>query len=280
MKAVVFAGGGASRLSRYIGTYNKHFMPLGKSLVIEQGVRDLQSAGVREFLVITNRGWEDDFQYAFHERLGIRPPNLTIVSSEAKNSPLPDVLLLASQFVGNERFLLYLGDNLFLSPSPVPTMHDMIASANPNLILLTLSAEPSQFGVVRLGRQNSKIDSIVEKPEEAGYRWVVTGLAVYSSRVFQLARELIDAGNPKRSLSDINNMLLLRHELHFTTYQGIWYDVGTDRRYFQSLDSIWRSHGALDFDLASCPRPNTLLRTPLAQKIERLSWEIGNGRFK
>jgi glucose-1-phosphate thymidylyltransferase len=281
MKTVVLAGGGATRLAKFIGTYNKHFIPLGKTLVIEKAIRDLVSAGATEFYLITNSGWEEDFLTFLQEKLKLRRSCVTVVPSKAPFIPLPDVLLQAKDFIGQDSFILYLGDNLFMN-SPVPLIKSLINQRPPNTIVLALSNEPSHFGVATFNHKDSRnlINRIEEKPKAEGFHWVVTGLAKYTPEVFDVARLLIQSRNQKRSLSDIHNVLIKERKLHFETWLGLWYDVGTYKRYFKSLDGIWIANGQLQFDLNLCPRPELLKGTLLAEMINQYTWETAREKFK
>ncbi len=281
MKAVVFAGGAATRLARYIGSYNKHLIPLGKTLVIERGIHDLLRGGATQIYLITNHGWEDEFQSLLRNKLKIRGSCVTVVSSNAPSLPLPDVLLLAKDFIGTDSFLLYLGDNLFLN-SPVPLIRSLIARGRANTIVLSLSNEPSHFGVVRFRDYNGHhhIRRIEEKPNENGYRWVVSGLAKYTPEVFDIAQVLAQSMNRRRSLSDLHNVLIREQKLQFVAWPGLWFDVGTSTRYFRSLDGIWTTSGQLQFDLNICPRAELLKGTRLAEMITQFTWEKAHEKFE
>lgn len=280
MKAVIFAGGSATRLEKYIGSYNKHCIPLGKTLVIEKGIRDLILAGATEFYLITNSGWESDFHMLLVDKLRLKRSCVTVAHSMAPSQPLPNVLLQAEDFVGKDSFILYLGDNLFVNPPVVPLIKSLITQRRPNTIVLTFKDEPSHFGVARFDSEGDVISSIDEKPADRGYRWVVTGLAKYSPEVFEVARLLKQSGNPKHSLSDMHNILLGQQKLSFVRYHGQWFDVGTCKRYFRSLDEILNVHGLLHFDLKLCPRAELLRDTLLAEKINQFTWEMAHERFK
>jgi len=281
MKAVVFAGGAAARLARYIGGYNKHLMPLGKALVIEIAIRDLMLAGAKQFFVITNPGWEGDFCALLTHRLALSPSRLEVGASRSKHLPLTDVLLQAEEFVGRHSFLLYLGDNLFL-PSPVPVLQSLLVPKVDNELVLALSDQPQDFGVVRFGQTGAAIARIDEKPalpvDEPAFQWVATGLARYTPEVFEIARSLRQTNDLRRSLSDLHNVLIARNRLRFLRWPGAWFDIGTYRRYRRCLDGLWSLAGQLHFDLAECPRPELLRDTLLAERINQLNWELKHGR--
>ena len=108
MKAVIFAGGAAQRLSKYIGSYNKHLIPIGNILVIEKGIKDLIKAGINEFIIITNHGWEDIFFNFIKDRCKLNSSQINVCSSKRKILPLADVLLEAKSYIEGQDFLLFL----------------------------------------------------------------------------------------------------------------------------------------------------------------------------
>lgn len=295
MKVVLFAGGAATRLEECIGrNYNKHLLPLGKTLVVEKGIEDLLKAGADQFYVITNAGWETVFLDFFKQRLKLSPPQVVVESSQTPLLPLPDVLLQAKDFVGKDNFILFLGDNLFLdSPvppvSPASLIKSLMARPDSNIIVLATSDEPSQFGTAKFDADSGRIVSFVEKPEAGNISpWVVTGLAKYSPRVFEIAHLLIQANTPKRSLSDIHNALLELSVLHkqtpllyYVKWLGPWFDIGAYNRYKAALINIWNTAGnELQFDLNCCPVPEILTATLLPNRLEQFIWEMRHERHK
>lgn len=289
MKAVVFAGGAAYRLSKFIGSYNKHLLPIyDDDTVIEKGLKNLIKAGINEFLFITNDGLEDIFFFFIKDKYKLHSSQLIVRSSKKKILPLADVLLEAKDYIEGQDFILFLGDNLFLpaldselKETPVELIKELIPLKNTNWIVMAESVEPKHFGVIKFkDSQNKIIDHIEEKPDEIGVRWVVTGLSRYNPEVMKIAELLIVSKDENRSLSDIHNILINEKKLNIRRWTGQWFDIGTSERYFQSLDSLQKTEGKKVINIDNCPLAAKFLETKFAERIVKLNWEVKHGQVR
>src|ERR671939_325312 len=108
MKGVILAGGTGSRLDPLTRVTNKHLLPVGNKPMIQWAVDALAEAGVRDLLLVTGTDHIGDFrayfgndvQYAQQERAG----------------GIAEALGLARDFVGGERLVVLLGDNIYGGP--------------------------------------------------------------------------------------------------------------------------------------------------------------------
>src|ERR671936_2008693 len=105
MKGVILAGGTGSRLDPLTRVTNKHLLPVGAQPMVQWAVDALGEAGVRELILVTGSDHVDDFrrylgsevEYAQQERAG----------------GIAEALGLARDFVGDERMVVMLGDNIY-----------------------------------------------------------------------------------------------------------------------------------------------------------------------
>lgn len=237
MKAVVFAGGQAKRLSILAKGFNKHLLPIADEAVIERGLTALAAGGIRELLVITNRGWEEAFSFLFRERGGYRFSYIEITTSQRPDLPLADVLYEAKDFTGAEDFLLLFGDNLFLG-SLEQTVMGLATKTGPPRIVLSFASDPERFGVPVF--KNSRLDHIVEKPSQAWSHMVVTGLAKYSEEVYGIIESLPNDDPACRDLTAVHNVLASQGGLGYYLWKELWLDVGTPGAYVQAIQAVLR----------------------------------------
>jgi len=96
-------------------------------------------------------------------------------------------------------------------------------------ILLKEVPDPHRFGVAEL--KDGKIVSIEEKPKNPKSNFIVTGIYMYDSQVFDIIKTLKPSQRGELEITDVNNEYIRRGELYFDFLKGWWTDAGT----FESL---------------------------------------------
>lgn len=113
MKGVILAGGKGTRLHPLTRLMNKHLLPVGKYPMVCYGIDRLRRGGITDILLIISKqsaGQYTDFLGSGAE-FGV---NLTYKIQEAAGG-IAEALELAEGFIlPGERFVVLLGDNLFM----------------------------------------------------------------------------------------------------------------------------------------------------------------------
>ena len=238
MKCVIFAGGVGSRISSITGGSNKHLLPIAGKPMISHVINNLYISGIDEFLIITNNGWEPNFEFALaKDSANIEKSRIKVIHSNNPEDQLGDVLYKSIDFVQNEDFLLHLGDNLFMD-DPGLLYSSLIQMHGQNHIILAKAKDSHHFGVPLF--QKGHLINIVEKPVKAKiskFGIVSTGLYRYTKQVFSVIQEMIFDNREVRDITAINNQLLINGKLDFTLYSGKWFDIGLPENY-QEISSI------------------------------------------
>lgn len=279
MKAVIFAGGMGTRLSELIGNFNKQLLPMGKEPIIIKSLLQLYKGGIDEFIIMTDKEWIDCFHSLFNNKNVIDKEIFFCIKIQAckeKGLPLLDILDEASSFIGQEEFLLYLGDNLFIE-SPEILIKKLINTTNINLIVLANAIHPENFGVPTI--VNSKIKQIIEKPTNPSSNLVVTGIAKYTNEIYEIIRFLIRKNAPHRDLTSLHNILIKNNKLDHTIWNGKWFDIGTIESYKMALTSMRKlNKGLLSFS-ENHSISNILKKYKIYNKIVSLYEEVNNDKI-
>jgi glucose-1-phosphate thymidylyltransferase len=101
MKGVILAGGTGSRLE-----------PLTKFPMIYWSILKLKEAGINEILIVTNKKHLNSFiqLLGLGEDLDV---NIQFKIQGNEGGGIADALILAKNFINNEKFVVLLGDNIF-----------------------------------------------------------------------------------------------------------------------------------------------------------------------
>ncbi len=231
MKGVVLAGGLGKRLEPLTRVTNKHLLPVYNQPMIYYPVKTLISAGIREILIVTGGNNAGDFLRLLGngEDFGIKAIQYVYQKGERG---IADALKLAENFVGREKFIVILGDNV-LDQSIKPYADQFNRQNEGARILIKKVPNPERFGVVQL--KDKKIISIVEKPKRPLSDYIVTGVYMYDHQVFDFIRQLKPSARGEFEITDVNNMYLEKHQLHYNVLKGSWTDCGI-------FDSLYRAN--------------------------------------
>jgi len=226
MKGVILAGGTGSRLYPLTKVTNKHLLPVGKYPMIFYPIFKLKKAGITNILIVTGTehmgsmvqllGSGHDFGVKFTYK----------VQDEAGG--IAQALGLAQEFVGEDRCVVLLGDNIF-QDDITPYVDKFNHQKKGARLLIKEVPDPSRYGVPQLNGQ--KIIAIEEKPQKPKSHFCVTGIYMYDIQVFDFISKLKPSQRGELEITDVNNYYIQKDELEYDILQGFWTDAGT----FESL---------------------------------------------
>src|SRR4051812_44606449 len=108
MKGVVLAGGTGSRLDPLTRITNKHLLPVYDKPMVMYAIDALRDAGVTELMLVTGGEHVEDFRRLLGDELEY--------GNQVRPGGIAEALGLARDFVGAERVIVMLADNIFGGP--------------------------------------------------------------------------------------------------------------------------------------------------------------------
>ena len=104
-----------TRMSPLTKAVNKQLLPLYDKPLIFYPLSILMLAGIKDFLIIVNKGQLNQFRKILPERNNL---GITIQYKEQlKPAGLPQAFTIGEKFIGNDNVSLILGDNFFYGQS-------------------------------------------------------------------------------------------------------------------------------------------------------------------
>ncbi|MDZ5606278.1 sugar phosphate nucleotidyltransferase [Bacillus pseudomycoides] len=230
MKGIILAGGTGSRLYPITRVTNKHLLPVGRYPMIYHSVYKLKECGITDIIIVTGKehmgnvvnflGSGTDFGVSFTYR----------VQEEAGG--IAQALGLCKTFVGNDRMLVILGDNIF-SDTLLHYVKGFQKQKEGARILLKEVDDPKRFGVPEI--KDDHIVKIEEKPKNPKSPYAVTGIYMYDADVFEMVKKLIPSNRGELEITDLNNEYIKQGTLTYDILKGWWTDAGTH-------DSLYRAN--------------------------------------
>ena len=202
-KALIAAGGRATRLRPITHTLNKHLIPLANKPMIFYGIETLVKAGIKEIFINMNPG-ETELQKVVGDgsRWGI-----TIKYIEQEGGPLglAHIVKNAERHLGNEPFIFYLGDNVILES--ISQLAEKFEREQLDMCLAFAHiANPQQFGVAEI--IDGKLARIIEKPEHPPSDLAQTGIYFYSPKIFEAVKAIKPSARGEYEISDANTWMI------------------------------------------------------------------------
>jgi len=194
-------------------------------------IQTLADAGIKDIMIVTGGNDAGEFLRLLGNghAFGLKHINYTYQEGEGG---IADALRLAEYFAEGDKIVVILGDNI-LEKGIKEYVDNFMKQPRGARILIKKVKDTWRFGVVEL--KNRRIAAIQEKPKKPKSDYVVTGVYMYDSYVFDIIRKLKPSRREELEITDVNNAYLKRGELHYDILKGWWTDSGT-------FDSLLRAN--------------------------------------
>jgi glucose-1-phosphate thymidylyltransferase len=244
MKGVILAGGTGSRLHPLTRITNKHLLPIYDRPMISYAIEALVMAGVTEMMLVTGGTHAGEFLRLLGngQEFGI---DRLFYAYQDKPGGIAEALGLAEKFVGGDRVVVLLGDNIFGRSLRhcVEAFRKQERGARVVLSKVADSEHLRHLGVAQLNGLN-RIERIIEKPEHPPSDFAVTGVYFYDETVWKVLPELKPSGRGELEITDVNNLYLERGLMEYDILEGFWGDAGESMDAYYDVHDWVRAHGA------------------------------------
>lgn len=225
MKGIILAGGVGTRLRPLTKVVSKQLLPVFDKPMIFYPLTTLLTMGVDEIAVITNP--QDREQFA--ELLGDGTDFGASIEYFTQDHPrgLAEAPIITKSFLGDDPFVLILGDNLLHGPGLGRSLGSHF-SVNGATILAYQVENPEAYGVVVLD-ENRKPVRLAEKPQEPISNLAIPGLYFFDSRCVDFCLSLKPSARGELEIVDVLRCYLELDQLYVQVV-GIgsaWLDMGS-----------------------------------------------------
>src|ERR1700680_1530105 len=189
LKGLILSGGKGTRLRPITHTSAKQLVPVANKAVLFYGIEAMAQAGIEEvgIIIAPETGQEIREAAGDGSKFGIE------ITYVVQDEPLglAHAVLTAEPFLGEDPFVMYLGDNLLQGG-----IADLVAAFREHqpdaLILLTPVPDPQNYGVAELQATDDgsagRVIRLVEKPSEPATDLALVGVYMFTAAVHDAAR--------------------------------------------------------------------------------------------
>ena len=257
MKGLILSGGAGTRLRPITHTSAKQLVPVANKPILFYGIEDMVAAGITEIGIVTGEtGPEVQAAVGDGSALGA---SVTYIPQDAPLG-LAHCVLIAGEFLGDDDFVMYLGDNMlqqglgdfiarFESGRQDPAVD--VASLPAAQILLSPVPDPQRFGVAELDAEGHVI-RLVEKPENPPSNLALVGVYLFTPMIHTAVASIKPSDRGELEITDAIQWLIDHdHIVHHDILAGWWLDTGkkdplleSNRRVLETIET--RIDGTVD----------------------------------
>jgi len=222
VRALVLAGGSGSRLRPITHTYAKQLVPVANKPVLFYVLEAIRDTGITDIGIVVG-----DTAAAIQEGVGDGSAfglDVTYIRQDAPRG-LAHAVLIARDFLGEDDFVMYLGDNFIVGG--ITALTDQFASTRPDAqIMLTRVTDPRQFGVAELDSAG-EVTGLVEKPQHPRSDLALVGVYIFTAAVHEAVRHLKPSWRGELEITEAIQWLIDNgRKVTSTTITGYWKDTG------------------------------------------------------
>jgi glucose-1-phosphate thymidylyltransferase len=221
VKALIASGGRGTRLRPITHTQNKHLIPIANKPILHYAIEAAAGAGIRDIGIVVNADSNEvPDAIGTGDRWGVK---ITYIRQQSPGG-LAQVVALGEPFIGRDRFIFYLGDNMVVGG--VKRFVDEFEKSGCNCFLtLAKVKDPERFGVPEI--RDGKIVAVEEKPVHPRSSFAVAGIYLYDSHIFEAVKNISPSARGELEISDAHQYLISKGmKVGYAEITGWWKDTG------------------------------------------------------
>jgi glucose-1-phosphate thymidylyltransferase len=222
MKGLILSGGKGTRLYPLTYTNAKQLIPVANKPVLVRVIESIRAAGVGEIgVVIGQTGVQIKEVIGDGSKWGV---NITYITQESPDG-LAHAVKISRDFLGDERFVMFLGDNV-IQGGINRLITDFANSDWNSQIVLKEVDNPTAYGVAKL-RPDGSIEQLIEKPKIPPSNLALVGIYMFDAHIWEAVHAIRPSQRGELEITDAIQWLIdAGHRVYPHVHKGWWIDTG------------------------------------------------------
>jgi glucose-1-phosphate thymidylyltransferase len=235
MKGLILSGGKGTRLYPITYTSAKQLVPVANKPVLFRVIEAIRDAGIHQIGIVVGdtapeikeavgngRRWGVDISYIHQEQpLG-----------------LAHAVKVSRDFLGDERFVMFLGDNV-IQGGISNLIGEFEGSGYNCQIVLTPVDDPTQYGVAELDGESRRIIRLVEKPRTPPSNLALVGIYMFDAHIWEAVNAISPSWRGELEITDAIQYLVDQgYDVHPYVHRGWWIDTGAPGDMLEANDLV------------------------------------------
>lgn len=221
MKALILSGGYGTRLRPLTYSQQKQLIPVANKPVLFYAIEDVIEVGVKEIGIITGPNREQVIETVSSVEWDAE---ITFIH-QGDPKGLAHAILVAEEFLGDDEFVMYLGDNI-LRDGVLEHASKFRKLKPDSLILLTEVDEPQRFGVAELD-EGGRVKRLVEKPKVPPSNYALVGIYFFKPVIIEACKNIKPSWRNELEITDAIQWLIdNEYRVEASIVKGWWKDTG------------------------------------------------------
>jgi glucose-1-phosphate thymidylyltransferase len=222
MKGLILSGGHGTRLRPITYSQQKQLIPVANKPILFYCIEDLINAGIHDIAIIVGPNKEQVMETVRSVKWDAA---ISFIVQDAPRG-LAHAVKISRDFIGNDNFIMYLGDNL-LKGGSVDFIRDFAAANVDASLLLTKVKDPRQYGVALVDEQKKIIVHLVEKPKNPPSNLSIVGIYGLTPSIFDAIDYIEPSWRGELEITDALHWLIENgYKVRYGMVQGWWKDTG------------------------------------------------------
>jgi glucose-1-phosphate thymidylyltransferase len=223
VKGVILHGGAGTRLRPLTFSGPKQLIPVANKPVSQYVLEDLVLSNVREIAIVLGETFPEMVKEYYRDGSSFGAKVTYIY--QGKPLGIAHAVGLCKDFVGDDKFVVYLGDNI-LQNGIRQYLEEFLKGDYDAMILLKEVEDPRSFGVAEFDK-GGKLLKLVEKPKIPPSKYALVGVYFFKPVVFDIIKELKPSWRGELEITETIQMMLERnYNVGYKILNGWWFDTG------------------------------------------------------
>ncbi len=223
VKGIILHGGAGTRLRPLTFTGPKQLIPVANKPISQYVLEDLRGSGIRDVAIVLGETCPEMVKEYYGD--GSRFDVKIAYIYQGKPLGIAHAVGLCRDFVGEDSFVVYLGDNMLQNGIKEYVVKSLDGGYDAYILFKEVE-DPTRFGVAKFD-ENGRLVGLVEKPKTPPSKYALVGVYFFKPVVFDIIRELKPSWRGELEITDAIQLMIDRgYKVGYSLVDGWWLDTG------------------------------------------------------